>query len=133
LLAKIVGFPSAGEHALHVHFAEEAGVERWTRSFSGERFASSLSQSRGMLVERFGPARFHFDIDAAAAGLTMTMRKWSFFGLRLPLRLAPQAPAREWEEDGLFHFDVPVTLPVIGRFIHYRGWLQLPPIDSPNC
>lgn len=30
----------------------------------------------------------------------------------------------EWEEDGSFHFDVPIALPLIGLVVHYRGWLE---------
>ena len=36
--------------------------------------------------------------------------------------------AREYEADGRFHFDVPITLPLVGLLIHYRGWL----VPVPN-
>ena len=53
----------------------------------------------------------------------MEMQGWSAFGVPLPLAFAPTSRAREWEADGRFHFDVPTALPLIGRIVHYRGWL----------
>ena len=124
LIARIVGFPRAGRYPLHVAFAEHDGVERWTREFGITRFISELSEANGRLAERFGPARFYFDLPADETGLTMVMRRWSLLGLPLSLSLAPRSLAREWEEDGSFHFDVPIALPLIGRLVHYRGVLR---------
>jgi hypothetical protein len=119
-----VGFPPEGEHALHVSFAEENGVETWTRDFSGRRFRSSLSQRGPYLVERFGPLRFAFDLSSGTNGLSMAMRRWWLWTVPLPLALAPRSVAREWEEDARFHFDVPISLPGLGHVVHYRGWLR---------
>jgi NAD(P)-dependent dehydrogenase (short-subunit alcohol dehydrogenase family) len=128
LVAKIMRFPPAGEHGLHVHFSENAGVERWTRDFGGSRFSSSLSANGSELVERFGPLRFTFSLSAEDGGLMMAMTKWSLGPIPLPKWLAPHSPAREWEADGLFHFDVPINLPLVGRVVHYRGWLDPAPM-----
>ncbi len=122
--AWIMGFPSPGRHKLRVDFIECDGVERWTRNFGGQFFASELSAEDGCLVERFGPLRFRFDLPADGAGLTMMMRSWSAFRLPLPLLLAPRSLAREWEEDGRFQFDVSIALPLVGPIIRYRGWLS---------
>lgn len=124
IIARIFGFPRAGVHDLHVDFAERDGVETWTRSFSGKPFHSRLSQKGRWLVERFGPFLFGFDLPSDDVGLTMIMRRWWLGPVRLPLALAPRTPAREWEEGGRFHFDVLIGLPVIGRLVHYRGWLE---------
>ncbi|PZT92059.1 MAG: saccharopine dehydrogenase [Citromicrobium sp.] len=125
LIARVVDFPRAGRYPLHVTFAESEQTERWTRWFGTTRFTSELSEADGHLVERFGPARFQFDLPGDEAGLAMVMRRWSLFGIPLPLALAPRSLAREWEEDGAFHFDVPITLPLVGRVVHYRGVLRL--------
>lgn len=77
-----------------------------------------------MLEERFGPLRFHFDLPLEANGQRMNMQGWSAFGIPLPLRLAPRSEAREWDKDGVFHFDVPIALPLVGTIVHYRGWLK---------
>ena len=124
LIARAAGFPPGGHYPLHVSFSEREGVERWTRRFGDRQFTSELSEVDGRLVERFGPARFAFDLKGDEAGLRMVMRQWSIFGLRLPLSWAPRSPAREWEEDGAFRFDVPISLPLVGRIVHYRGTLR---------
>jgi len=127
LMARLMRFPPAGEHALHVHFREDQGVERWTRDFGGSRFSSILSADGNWLVERFGPLRFAFSLSVDDGGLAMAMRQWSLGPLRLPLRFAPRSPAREWEADGLFYFDVPIDVPLAGRVVHYQGWLDPAP------
>jgi len=124
MVARVMRFPPPGDHPLHVGFSEKDGVECWTRDFGGHRFSSRLSQQGRHLVERFGPLRFRFELTGDANGLKMAMAGWSAFGVPLPLMLAPKSDAREWEEDGRFHFDVPVSLPLIGRVVHYRGWLE---------
>lgn len=116
-------FPPEGEHQLHVAFEERRGVERWTRDFAGHRFSSRLSQQGSRLVERFGLLRFQFDLPNLGNGLDMIMRRWSIAGVPMPMWLAPRAPAREWDEDGRFHFDVEIGLPLIGRIVHYSGHL----------
>jgi hypothetical protein len=124
-LAALLGLPAAGEHVLHVGFCERQGVERWTRAFSGHRFTSEFSKAHGCVVERFGPLRFRFDLVNEGSGLRMVLRNWSVARLPLPLALAPRASAREWEEAGLFRFDVSVALPLVGLVVHYQGWLDI--------
>lgn len=123
-VASLMRFPPEGTHDLHVRFEERDGTETWTRDFAGRVFTSRLAAEGGRLTERFGPLRFVFDLSADASGLGMHIRGWTLFGLPLPLVLAPRSEAREWEEDGRFHFDVPISLPLIGLVVHYRGWLR---------
>jgi hypothetical protein len=125
LIAKVMRFPKAGSCALHVSFAEKDGVERWTRCFGDQSFTSHLSGRDGRLVERFGSLRFLFDLPSDERGLEMRIRGWSFLGLPLPLALAPQGIAREWQENGRFRFDVPISLPLVGLIVHYTGWLEV--------
>jgi hypothetical protein len=125
LVAQLMRFPKPGTYRLHVSFAECCGVERWTRRFGDQTFSSRLSERDGRLVERFGPLRFAFDLLSCSKGLEMHLRGWSLLGLPLPLLLAPRGVAREWEEGGRFHFDVPIALPLVGMVVHYTGWLEL--------
>jgi hypothetical protein len=125
IVAAVMGFPRAGTHPLHVAFIEHDGIEQWTRTFGDRRFASHLSERKGRLVERFGPLRFHFDLPSDTGGLEMRIVGWSCFGVPLPLALAPRSLAREWEEGGRFHFDVPIALPLVRMVVHYRGWLVM--------
>lgn len=124
LAAKIFGFPATGQHDLHVHIAADDKGETWVRSFSGKKFSSRLEKSGRHLTESFGPFQFHFDLPATDNGLQMEMTEWKFWFVPLPLFLAPQSQASEWDEDGRFHFDVPIALPVVGLMVHYRGWLE---------
>lgn len=123
-IASVIGFPRAGTHELHVAFEERDGTETWTRTFGSKSFHSRLSQKGDLLVERFGAFRFGFDLSSDEDGLTMVMRRWWIGPFRLPLALAPRSLAREWEENGRFHFDVPIALPILGRVVHYRGQFQ---------
>jgi len=124
LIALLFRFPREGECEVHVSFRETDGVETWTRDFGGRSFASRLSQEGKHLVERFGPFRFMFDLPSDANGLAMRMVGWRYGPLPLPLKLAPRSPAREWEEDGRFCFDVPIEMPLVGAIVHYSGWLR---------
>jgi NAD(P)-dependent dehydrogenase (short-subunit alcohol dehydrogenase family) len=124
LIARIMRFPREGSHLLHVSFAEDNGTERWTRHFGDRSFTSHLSQRDGRLSERFGPLRFQFDLPSDAHGLEMRIRSWSVFGVPLPQSLAPRTRAREWQEQERFHFDVPISLPLVGLVVHYTGWLE---------
>jgi hypothetical protein len=123
LVAWAMRFPPAGRHAAHVAFTERDGVETWTREFGRYCFTSQLRMHRSQLVERFGPLRFRFELPSDGEGLAMRMVGWSCFGIPLPMALAPQGTAREWQEDGRFRFDVPIALPVVGLVVHYTGWL----------
>jgi hypothetical protein len=129
LLARMIGdamgFPPAGEHAVHVSFTERDGIERWTRDFSGQCFTSELSQKGTRLVERFGSLRFHFELVARADGLNMVLAHWTVLGLPLPLALAPCELATERADGEDFCFDVAAALPLIGEIVHYRGRLRL--------
>lgn len=124
VIARLMHFPPPGRHELHVAFYERDGVERWTRDFGGFRFSSELRARGRQLEERFGPLRFRFDLPLGPMGLRMEMRGWSACGISLPLSLAPHSEAREWDEAGAFHFDVPISLPVVGELVRYRGWLK---------
>ncbi|MCJ8159551.1 DUF4166 domain-containing protein [Sphingomonas sp. LaA6.9] len=124
LVARVMGFPDVGDHQLHVRFQEAHGCESWTRDFGARRFRSHLSQKGSWLVERFGPFRFAFDLPSDENGLTMIMQGWWIGAIPLPKWMAPRSTAREWAQDGRFHFDVPIELPFVGRIVHYRGWLE---------
>ena len=129
LFARIMGMPPAGTTPLHVGFTERGGTERWTRDFGGHVFASVLSAAKQGVSERFGPLAFHFDLPSDGEGLRMALRGWSLFGVPLPRVLAPRIAAREWQEGDRFRFEVEVAMPLIGRIVHYTGWLR--PILDP--
>jgi hypothetical protein len=55
--------------------------------------------------------------------LQMVLRRWSVFGIPLPLMLAPRSKACEFAQDGRFNFDVEISHPLTGLIVGYRGWL----------
>ena len=134
LLAWIMRFPAAGENVpVSVTFERHGNHDKWTRNFGGQAFSSTFSAGAGrfehLLCERFGPFVFGMALVPGAGRLNLVMRRWSFLGLPLPGFLAPQAPSCEFEDDGRFHFDVEIRLPLAGSVIHYRGFLNPP--NSP--
>jgi NAD(P)-dependent dehydrogenase (short-subunit alcohol dehydrogenase family) len=127
LIGRIMGFPAAGSGiAVSVWMREEDGVETWRREFGGVGFSSHLAQRGARLIERFGAISFEMALQLEADGLSMPFRRWWIGPLPMPRFLLPREVAREYEADGRFHFDVPITLPLIGPVIHYKGWLTPP-------
>ena len=128
LLARIIGavmrFPPSGSYPIHVSFSEREGVERWTRHFGPHRFSSELAKVGAGVAERFGPVRFAFALPSDGTGLAMELKGWKLFGVPLPRFLAPRIAAREWQEGERFRFEVDVAMPLIGRVVHYTGWLR---------
>ena len=55
--------------------------------------------------------------------LSLVLRRWSVFGIPLPLWLCPRASAYEGVENGRFHFHVEIGHPLIGLIVRYQGWL----------
>jgi len=132
VLAGLVGglfrFPRASDDVgVVVEFQREHGRETWIRNFAGRRFSSVQYEGRGayegLLCERFGPFTFGLATVIENGHLRLPVRRWSLLGLRLPLWLAPQSNAREFDVDGRFHFDVDISLPFIGQVARYQGYL----------
>ena len=57
-------------------------------------------------------------------GLTMHLKRWSIFGIRLPLFLAPRIAAREWRKPRAASTSTSGSFPLIGGIVHYTGWLR---------
>jgi hypothetical protein len=128
LVAVVIGFPAAGsEVPVEVAFRVEDGIETWQRRFAGRPFASTQEEgsgrSEGLVVERFGPVRVGLALVLDGDRLRLVVRRWSLFGLSLPLALAPNGEAWETEADGRFRFHVEIRHPWTGLIVRYRGWL----------
>jgi hypothetical protein len=129
LVAAAMGFPPAGvDVPVVVDFRRENCREIWRRNFAGSEFASIQEGGQGgfdrLLVERFGPAAFGFALVVEAGKLRLLLRRWSLFGLAMPLALAPACDAYEFEELGRFRFLVDLRLKWVGLIVRYQGWLQ---------
>jgi hypothetical protein len=110
-----------------VRFDVRSGIETWTRTFGDRRFSSrqfaGTGRSDALLCESFGPLTFAMALLAENGRLSLVLRRWSVFGVPLPMWLAPRSAAYETVEDGRFHFHVEIGHPVTGLIVSYRGWL----------
>ena len=130
LIATLFGFPSAGENVpVKVTFQQKDGGELWTRDFAGKKFSSFQTEGHGyadkLLVEKFGPATFWLALVLKDNQLHLVTRRWSMFGIPMPLALSPNASTYEYEEDGKFCFHVEVKSLLIGLIVMYEGGLEI--------
>lgn len=117
----------ANDAAIRVEFSAMPGGEVWTRRIGGRAMKSrqyiGLRKPRGWIVEQFGVLAFDLELRAAEGRLELSMRGMRCCGVPLPHFLWPSIKACESEEQGRFHFDVEIGLPLVGRLVRYRGWL----------
>ncbi len=129
LVATLFRFPPAAEDVeLRVTFKRERGVETWLREFGSHRFTSVQFAGTGryeaLLCERFGPFTFGIALVVQHGKLELVVRRWSAFGIPLPLRLAPRSESFETEAQRRFEFSVAIDLPLAGRVVRYAGWIE---------
>ncbi|MEE1656691.1 DUF4166 domain-containing protein [Microvirga sp. CF3062] len=128
LLARLFGFPAGTpDTAADISLKRHGHREIWIRRFGGSTFRSTFRAAdvAGCIYERFGPFDFMLEVAPDPAGFTLTVVGWKLGPLRLPLRLAPQAPARAYaDEEGRYRFDVAIALPWVGPLVRYQGWLE---------
>ncbi len=128
LICALVGFPRHGKgQDVIVSFATDAeGVDSWRRDFSARRYRSTLraSGTPGGLIERQGPFTNTFHLSASPDRLMLTVTRFALFGIRLPAVLSPRCDAVETDYNGALHFDIAISMPLIGPLITYRGTLH---------
>lgn len=125
--ASLFGMPGASSSIrVQVTMRLDADQEVWTRRFGTRRMQSRLRCVQpGMVSESFGPFDFDMKVNVEDGALAMTIVGWRIGPIPLPAFLAPRSTATEsLDAEGRFHFDVPITLPLIGRLTHYSGWLE---------
>jgi len=131
LVARAIGFPASTDATpVTVSFTAADGVETWARSFGNQSFSSAQFAGHGrdahLLCERFGPVTVAMALVVKGGRLELVPRRWSVFGIPLPLWLGPRVNAYESVEQGRFQFHVDIRHPLAGRIIHYRGSLASP-------
>lgn len=128
LIARLFGFPAGPSDAPADVILERRGNrEIWIRHFGRFAFRSVLSAGPlpHRLHERFGPFTLELGMTAHESGFDLAVLGWRIGSLRLPRRLAPQAPARAFVDGaGRYRFDVQIGLPWIGPLVRYQGWLE---------
>ena len=86
----LAGLPKPGRDVpVSVEFRPDGrGGEHWARRFSGRGYASSFSvEQRGgetLLVERFGPFRLEFRLQAVSGGVSWLLVGVTCIGVRAP-------------------------------------------------
>ena len=128
LAAAIIGFPPASSDVpVGVEFDASKGGETWTRTFGKHSFFSRQSSGRGrsqhLLCEHFGPLRFDMALVARGGRLSLVLRRWSIFGMPLPVALCPHSESYESAENDRFNFHVRISHPITGPIVQYDGWL----------
>jgi len=128
-IAAMIGFPAAApDVAVNVRFDVSPCGETWTRSFDAISFSSRQSAGRGrsdrLLCETFGPLTFAMALVPDGDKLRLVLRRWSAFGIPLPMWLCPRSDSFETVEDGRFKFNVEIRHPLVGMIVRYRGWLE---------
>jgi len=105
LLCRMMKLPSPGDDVpVTILFERTGTAERWSRTFAGRRYRSSISIIAGLL---------HLDLVG-----------FRFLGIPFPRWARPRCHAREREEAGHYVFDVPVSLPWLGHVIRYTGQME---------
>jgi hypothetical protein len=130
LAAFIMGFPKEiADTPVSVRFEASNGIETWTRRFGEDTFSSrqfaGCGRSAGLLCERFGPLTFAMALVPENGRLSLLLRRWSLFGIPLPMWLCPCSNSYETTEGDRFRFHVEIGHPFTGRIVRYIGWLEV--------
>ena len=130
LAAAFVGFPrTTSDTSVRVEFtcvttARKSGSgDSAPRCFRSRQFAGR-GRSDGLLCERFGPLTFAMALVVDGERLLLVLRRWSVFGIPLPMWLCPRSVSYESVEDGRFNFHVKISHPLTGLIVSYDGWLK---------
>lgn len=123
--------PAATDTPVRVTFEHTPSGEVWRRSFGRHSFLSHQYDGQGkserLVVERFGALEFAMALVVEEGRVRLVTRRWSAFGIALPMWLAPRSNAYETEENGVFRFFVEISHPLTGLIVRYSGWLKPQP------
>lgn len=127
LLALTMGTPrTASEGAVHFELQASPRAETWTRIFPAQVMRSTMGARGAYLVEKLGPARLYFELQAVDGRFRMQLQRLVFLGIPCPGWLAPRIMAEEAGGGDRLHFLIEASVPLIGVVASYRGYLILP-------
>ena len=128
IVAALFGLPGSQDRAgvIVTKTRVGAGQEIWKRQIGKARFRSRIVFAGPNRVEEsFGLFTVGLELSADEHCLTMKIDGWRIGPVPLPGFLAPRSVATESvSAAGLFAFDVPISAPLLGRLVHYRGELR---------
>jgi len=127
LSAWFFGFPQAGDDVpITVTKTRNGRGEIWERNFAGRVFRSYCTPATGKYryKERFWLFNYEQDLPVSNQTMHLPVRRGWILGIPIPRPFLPKSDSREYEVDGIFHFDVGLSAPLGGDLIvRYRGWL----------
>ena len=126
LLARIFGFPAAGEAIpVTVKKTRSGDCELWQRQFGAQSFRSTLRATARGMTERFGPFTFRLGLVVSDKALHFPVVAGRLGPIPLPRFALPKSETREYAEADHMRFDVTLRAPLTGAFIiRYEGALQ---------
>lgn len=117
--------PGAGQ-AIAITIERHATHERWSRRFLRGHMHSTLrAGNNGQLHERLGPVTLRFALHRDGDAIDWQLQGARLLGLPLPRRFCGTVLSRSGVRDGRYAFDIDTRLPLIGRLVAYRGWLEI--------
>ncbi len=124
--------PERDDTPLTVTMERIGETEKWTRNFDGQRFFSVLSYAGpGRVRERFGPFEFELDLPVNDGRMEMNVMRGWVMGLPMPAWALPKSETAEFDQNGVFRFDVKISAPVTGMIVHYQGQLRREDLIPP--
>lgn len=127
-LRHLLGLPEPGlQQPLEVTIERRGAREIWTRRFAGKQMRSVLDRvtNASLLSERLGPITLRFELLRDDRTIDWQLRSARMSGLPLPRALFGNVLSRSGTEDGRYIFHIDTQLPLLGRLIAYRGWLEI--------
>ncbi len=128
LLRRLLGVPAPGtQQPLQITIERRGTREVWTRHFARGRMLSVLDRARdpALLRERLGPVALFFELKRDDGSIDWQLRKAHLLGLPLPRALFGEVLSRSGAADGRYTFHIDTRLPLVGRLVAYRGWLEI--------
>jgi hypothetical protein len=116
--------PTTPDMPLVVTFAPVESGETWRRQFGDHVFPSLQQLGDGVILERIGPVTLELRPEAGPDGLRLSLTGAKLLGIGAPRPLLARVATREYEVDGRYTFEVEADLPIFGRLVRYRGWLE---------
>ncbi|WP_339413076.1 DUF4166 domain-containing protein [Pseudomonas sp. EA_35y_Pfl2_R5] len=133
-LATRLGIPAElARVAFQVDIHDTDNALHWNRCFADNAtlyssFQPSGNWPNGYWLESTGSLKLALAVDVHQGGWYWRPLKAWLHGVRIPLWLLPRTEAYKRIEEGLYHFYVGFSLPLLGKRLSYSGTLQL---DNP--
>ncbi len=127
-LRHLLGLPEPGlQQALEVTIERCGTSEIWTRRFASKQMRSVLDRVTDvpLLSERLGPISLRFELHRDGEAIDWQLHGARMFGLPLPRALFDEMLSRSGSQDGHYAFHIDTRLPLLGRLVAYRGWLEI--------